>query len=124
MRWRAGSNRRRLSALQPPPGPPWRNSAGRPSGLPHTSQYTSWPSPTDSRPWSYGSIGGYNVRRSDTSANLDELLQAPKPRRVALAFVAIAPVRVRDLADVDVAARVDREPVWCDEMAQLEPPGA
>src|SRR4030095_5683196 len=52
------------------------------------------------------------------SAPLPELLQAAQPggdRTPA------APVGERDLAHVDVAARVDRETVGRDELAQLEP---
>src|SRR5439155_1908028 len=49
------------------------------------------------------------------------LLQAAQARRVGLALVAIAPVGERYLADVDVAARVDGQPVRRDELARLEP---
>ena len=45
--------------VEPPePGPPWRTTAGLPCGLPQTSQYTRFPSPTSSIPWSYGSMAG------------------------------------------------------------------
>src|SRR5437899_7206898 len=43
---------------------------------------------------------------------------------MALALEAIAPVGKRNLADVDVAARVDREPVRRDELTRLESSGA
>src|SRR3990167_3413936 len=56
-----------------------------------------------------------------SSAYLGELLQASQPGRVGLALVAIAPVGERHLADVDVAAGVDREPAGRDELARLEP---
>src|SRR5687768_15598466 len=46
-----------------------------------------------------------------SSPDLDELLQAPQSGRVGLVLVAVAPVGERDLADVDVAARVDGEAV-------------
>src|SRR5688572_25052896 len=56
------------------------------------------------------------------SAELDELRQAPKPgRRGWIVPVSVAPVRERDLADVDVAVRVDREAVRRRELARLEP---
>src|SRR2546427_12766878 len=58
------------------------------------------------------------------SARLDEFLQASQPGRVRLALVAIAPVGERHLADVDVATRVDGEPVRRHELARLEPGGA
>src|SRR6516225_768684 len=57
------------------------------------------------------------------SAELDELLQAPETRRQLLAFGAHAPAPIgeRHLADIDVAARIDREPVRRDELARVEP---
>src|SRR5213594_1317855 len=55
------------------------------------------------------------------SAYLDELLQASQPGRVGLALVAIAPVGERHFADVDVAMRVDGQPVRRHELARLEP---
>src|SRR5438093_13100821 len=55
------------------------------------------------------------------SAHLDELLQASQPGRVGLALVAIAPVGERHFADVDVAMRVDGQPVRRHELARLEP---
>src|SRR6516225_10546283 len=57
------------------------------------------------------------------SAELDELLQAPETRRQLLAFGAHppAPIGKRHLADIDVAARIDREPVRRDELARVEP---
>src|SRR6267378_280235 len=55
------------------------------------------------------------------SARLDELLQASQPGRVRLALVAIAPVGERHFTDVDVATRVDGQPVRRHELARLEP---
>ena len=40
------------------PGPPCRNTAGRPAGLPQTSQYMTWRPSSASLPVSRGSIGG------------------------------------------------------------------
>src|SRR5262249_18758101 len=57
------------------------------------------------------------------SPRLDELLQAAHAGRGRLLPVPIAPVGERDFADVDVAARVDGEPVGGCELAQLEPGG-
>ena len=54
----SGSKKRRWPGVQPEPGPPWRNSAGLPSGLPQHSQYTRCPSPASSMPLSYGSTAG------------------------------------------------------------------
>src|SRR6185436_18302966 len=51
----------------------------------------------------------------------DELLQASQPGRHG---AATAPVGEGHLTDVDVAARVDGEPVRRDELAGLEPRGA
>src|SRR6266481_4594353 len=55
------------------------------------------------------------------SAHLDELLQASQPWRGCLALVAIAPVGERHFADVDVATRVDSQPMRRHELARLEP---
>jgi hypothetical protein len=54
---RSGSKYWRWPGVHPDPGPPWITSAGLPSGLPQTSQYTRFP-PTSSIPRSYGSTGG------------------------------------------------------------------
>ena len=37
VRNRSGAKKRRSVVLQPAPGPPWTNSIGRPSGVPHSS---------------------------------------------------------------------------------------
>src|SRR6266436_9011436 len=57
------------------------------------------------------------------SAHLHQLLQAPQPGRdrLALGADAAAPIGEADFADIDVAARIDREPVRRDELAGLEP---
>src|SRR6266852_9581979 len=55
------------------------------------------------------------------SAHVDELLQASQPWRGCLALVAIAPVGERHFADVDVATRVDSQPMRRHELARLEP---
>src|SRR3954464_8043472 len=61
----------------PEPGPPCRTRAGFPSGLPQSSQYRRWPSPTSSAPVSYGSTGGYRGSPSGsgsaTSGDVGEL---------------------------------------------------
>jgi hypothetical protein len=43
MRQKCGSKNRRCTAPAPAPGPPCRNSTGRPFGLPACSQYITWP---------------------------------------------------------------------------------
>src|ERR1700730_3955706 len=55
------------------------------------------------------------------SAQLDELLQAAQPERHRLALVSIAPIGERDFAHIDVAARIDGEPVRGKQLASLEP---
>ena len=45
-----GSKKRRDLGDTPPPGPPCKNTAGMPSGLPETSYASLWPSPTSSIP--------------------------------------------------------------------------
>ena len=42
MRQNAGSKNRRCTAPAPAPGPPCRNSTGKPRGLPACSQYITW----------------------------------------------------------------------------------
>src|SRR4029453_18397030 len=54
------------------------------------------------------------------SAYLDELLEATKPGRGRLVLVAIAPVGEGDLADIDVAARIDRQAVRRHELTRLD----
>src|SRR5579862_10003258 len=57
------------------------------------------------------------------SAHLDQLLQAPEARRQLFAAGAhpATPIGERDLADIDVAARVDAQAVRRDELAGLQP---
>src|SRR5262245_52199433 len=64
-------------------------------------------------------IGRVTLLQSLTSAHLHELLQAAQPRGRRLLAVAVAPVGEGDLADVDVAARVDGQPMGRVELAQL-----
>ena len=47
-------------------------------------------------------------------SDFGKLLQTPKPGRMRLTLEAIAPVGKRNLAHVDIAARIHREP--CGEM--------
>src|SRR6266567_7555465 len=71
-----------------------------------------------------GGTGSAIYRRSHrASAHLHQLLQAPEAGRDLLAFGAdaAAPIGEADFADVDVAARIDGEPVRRDELAGFEP---
>src|SRR6266700_2612282 len=71
-----------------------------------------------------GGTGSAIYRRSHrASAHLHQLLQAPEAGRYLLAPCAdaAAPIGEADFADVDVAARIDGEPVRRDELAGLEP---
>src|SRR2546430_8916455 len=91
-----------MPAPAPEPGPPWTHTAGFPSGLPHTSQYTRCPSPTSSRPWSYGSIAGYGTGRSVVGRGLPAAVvgvehahaAGHQPARLAL----VAPARAVQVA--------------------------
>src|SRR3954447_12451162 len=68
---------------------------------------------------------GRRVQRglSDISAHLHQLLQAAQTGRqfFALGADAAAPIGEGDLADIDVAARVDGDAVRRDELAGIEP---
>src|SRR5579864_4977298 len=57
------------------------------------------------------------------SAHLDQFLQAAETGRdlFALGADAAAPIGVADLADINVAARIDRDAVRRDELAGVEP---
>src|SRR5260221_5417938 len=63
----------------------------------------------------YGSAGPRG------SARLDQLLQAAQPVRARLVRVDLRPGRPRDLADIDVAARIDGDAVRGDELAEFDP---
>src|SRR5436190_24314573 len=67
--------------------------------------------------------GEEQARQGGRSAHLDELLQAAEPGRDLFALGAdpAAPVGEADFTDIDVAARIDGEPVRRDELAGLEP---
>src|SRR6516162_233427 len=65
--------------------------------------------------------GGRRFQRGLSAiSDLHELLQAAQPGRKRLAFVAIAPIRERYLADIDITAGIDRQTVRRDELARLE----
>src|SRR5260370_31133311 len=55
--------------------------------------------------------------------HLDQFLQAAEVRRqlLALGADAAAPIGERDFADIDIAARVDGQPVRRDELTGVEP---
>src|SRR5215472_3436436 len=58
MRYSPGSKKRRCLDVLPAPGPPWRNTAGIPSGRPHSSQYMECSASRRSMPLARGSISG------------------------------------------------------------------
>src|SRR5262249_30643785 len=61
-----------------------------------------------------------SLRPAWRSAYLDELLQATQSGRRRLVLVAVAPVGEGDLADIDVAARIDGEAVRRHELTRLD----
>src|SRR5689334_7774184 len=58
MRYASGSKNRRCFGVLPAPGPPWRNTAGIPSGRPLSSQYIECKASSRSIPLARGWISG------------------------------------------------------------------
>src|SRR6266404_4466979 len=58
-------------------------------------------------------------RTNRTSLDLFEFLQRAQIGGVRLARIDLRPSGPRNLADIDVAVPVDREPVRCEELAEL-----
>src|SRR4051812_28270512 len=61
----------------------------------------------------------FGLPKSPRSARLDQLLQAAQPVGSRLIRIDLRPRRPRDLADIDVAARIDGDAVRCDELAGI-----
>jgi hypothetical protein len=63
-----------------------------------------------------------SLPRKPALIHLHQLLQAPQARRqlLALGADAAAPIGEAHLADIDVAARIDADPVRRDELTGVE----
>src|SRR5690242_1718950 len=97
IRYASGSKNRRCFGVLPAPGPPWRNTAGIPSGRPLSSQYIECKASSRSIPLARGWISGKSpgaARLANSPIRGPLWDQYRRPRRLARFEVAMRLGRV------------------------------
>src|SRR6266436_2092694 len=113
MRYALGSKKRRCLGELPAPGPPCRNTAGIPFGLPHSSQYIERIASSRSIPLARGSISGNSAVTGAPPRSGDE---DDRPRRLARVEVA---VRLHGILEGVLVGHLDLHLARLHETAQV-----